>query len=222
VISVLIPTTGHRPVLLAEAMASAVAQVPAVDVVVEHDTWRTGLSATVNRAARVARGDYLTILSDDDYYLGPTVLQTLRDALDAHPAAGVAYSLPRYVDADGGPRWTPTRPAAWLRAHPVVTWDSLVDGLHIHGIGLLYRRDWWERAGQWDESLPCCEEWEYHLRLLWRGCAFLGVPVETVAYRVHPGQKSARRSAGYGRRSVNRLAVRRQIRDRYATMRRTA
>jgi GT2 family glycosyltransferase len=207
--SVLIPTIG-RP-WLPEAEASARRQAE-TEVIVEVDTERTGQCATLNRALKRAKGEYVAVLHDDDYYMRPDALTLLRATLDRHPDAAAAYSLPQYVNHLGVSIPTPDVIRAWATAHPVVT--TAKGGLLMHGGGILYRRSWIARAGPWDESLTCCEEWEFHLRLLSLGGVFVCCPVETVAYRVHKTQKSSRRGL-LGRRSTARLQVRHAIAAKY-------
>jgi glycosyltransferase involved in cell wall biosynthesis len=217
-ISVLIPTR-NRPGYLEQAVRSACEQRGEVEVIVEEDPQATGQSATVNRALARARGEFVTVLHDDDYYVRPDALALLLDTLEGDWRATAAYSLPEYVDAQGVSRGTPENLTAWQAAHRLVTWASVADGLVLHGGGILYRRDTWETAGAWDETLPCCEEWEYHLRLLSQGGVFVACPVVTVAYRQHRDQKSALRGpTRYARRSAARLEVRKTIRARYANV----
>jgi hypothetical protein len=119
-----------------------------------------------------------------------------------------------YVDREGNSLGTPDRNREWLAAHPVVTWETVRagHGILIHGTSILYRGAMCTAAGPWDETLTGGEEWEYHLRLLSMGYVFHSVDAVTTAYRVHAGQKSGRRY----RRTTARLALRRQINERYA------
>lgn len=213
-ISVLIPTY-RRPGLLQKAVASAAAQQGVeAEVIVEPDERATGQSATLNRALARARGELVTVLHDDDYYWTPEALAALEATLAAHPTAAAAYSLPQYVNVFGVPVRTPPTLAAFAAAHPVVTWATLAEGFAVHGGGFLYRRAALEAAGPWDEGLPACQEWEYHLRMLHRGARFVACPTVTVAYRLHMGQLS-RRGGRIGRRSAVRATLRREIAARY-------
>jgi alpha-1,6-rhamnosyltransferase len=233
-VSVIVPTY-QRPELLAEALASIMAQRYPPDqfeAVVVHDgpncmqpAWyhpahfrfirqeHKGLSAAVNYGVRLARGEYISILSDDDF-IYPNKFVVLAGYLDVHPEADAVYSLPMYVDQDGNNLGTPERNRGWLTAHSVVTWETVRagHGILIHGTSILYRRTMCIEAGPWDETLKGGEEWEYHLRLLSMGYVFHGVDAVTTAYRVHPGQKSGRRF----RRTTARFELRRRINERYA------
>jgi glycosyltransferase involved in cell wall biosynthesis len=215
-ISVLIPNHG-RPELLAEAYDSVRHQANVeVEVVIGADPTGRGQSWAVNQAFARSTGEQVLVLDDDDFLWRTDALALLLSTLAAHPEAGAVFSLPQYVDALGLPIETPPRVLAWAAAHPVVT--AAVVRRHrllMHGGGILYRRAWWERAGPWDEALPACQEWEFRLRLLALGLTYVGLPVVTVAYRIHKGQLSAR-GGRIGRRSAAHAAVRQQIDARYA------
>jgi len=150
-----------------------------------------GLSAAVNRGLGLARGEYCTILPDDDTILR-NKLEVLASFLDRQPAADAVYSLPRYFDVAGNVIDAPRAFRRFLVAHPVLTWDHVArgDGMMIHGTSLLYRRQMCIDAGGWDTNLDTGEEWEFHLRLLKMGYTFYSLDVVTTGYRVHPGCKS--------------------------------
>jgi alpha-1,6-rhamnosyltransferase len=227
-VSVLIPTR-NRPDYLREAVFSAAASgfEDSFEIIVIHDgepvqpmdgvrSFATpcpmGESALMNIALQEAKGEYLTILEDDDQIL-PHKLALLAAALDREPDVDAVFSLPVYIYPDGRSE-TPERLRAWLRANPIVTWDTIVrrQGLRFHGTSTMYRRTAWEKAGPWDETLTTGEEWEYHLRLLKCGCVFRGIDSVTTTYRIHDGQKSARAK----RRTMKRKAQLALINQRYA------
>lgn len=163
---------------------------------------KRGLSAAVNHAFQVSRGQYLTVLADDDLIL-PHKLATLAAALDAQPEADVVYSLPQYADKSGNPTNTPGSVIAWMEKHQWMRWENIMvdDGLLIHGTATMYRRETWEMCGEWDEALQRCEEWEWHLRLLYHGAWFRAVDSVTDLYRQHQGQKGRKdnRAGVHGR-----------------------
>ena len=52
----------------------------------------------------------------------------------------------------------------------------------------IHRREWIEQCGGWDESLPCAQERDLHLRIAAFGIPFLRIP--DVLYRVRPVEDS--------------------------------
>lgn len=214
--SVIVPTY-KRASLLKEALASAAAQTmdpSEYEVIVVNDggtgsarsvrsQWHgrcafhytriahAGLSAAVNRGLEMARGRFVTILPDDDMML-PNKLSDLCGYLDRHEA-DVVYSLAQYVGPGGEQLRPPPEVCEYLRAHPRLTWDHIIagHGLRVHAIATAYRLDACREVGGWDVKLPTMEEFEFHLRLLHAGYTFHALEKETVAYRVHPGNKSA-------------------------------
>ena len=241
-ISILIPTRHRTEYLLRalRSIAEQTCSLVNVEVVVVHDgqpcvfptipdyfpfdrsDWRdillrlhsqrqAGKSAAINHAFHLSTGRYIYILDDDDF-MHPTKLHTLRGLLDV-VEEDIVWGLPKYVDMAGQPSCqTPNLPARFMSEHPVLTWDKFLKGQQwgVHGTSCMYRRATWEQAGPWDERLTGCEEWEYHMRLLHNGCTFRGVPVVTDYYRIHPGQKSGRKA----RRTAQRLAQRQLVRGR--------
>lgn len=150
-----------------------------------------GLSAAINRGIALSRGEYFTILPDDDAIL-PNKLRVLCDFLDQHENADVVYSLPTYIDDRGRDIPTPEKLRTFLRSHPVLTWEHIRrgDGLWVHGTGTMYRRSVVDHVGGWDEKLDTAEEFEWHLRLLHAGHEFHAVDAVTTVYRKHRGSKS--------------------------------
>lgn len=162
-----------------------------------------GLSATFNTAVRLARGEYVTVLPDDDRFL-PNKLSLLVAELDARPDCGVAFSKPKYIDAAGRRIKERAKPAAFVRANRVVTSPR---GLCVNSASTLYRRSLFDEHGGWLEELPMAEEYEWHLRLLRAGVRFLGVNHYTCECRLHRASKS----------SSNRTSRKRRYRHLWAS-----
>lgn len=205
-VSVLLPTY-QRPALLREALDSLRRQTmplsdfevivindggPAVEAnvldgltgQVVNQPQNRGLSAALNAGLACARAPYCTIASDDDLVL-PDKLRALSDALDQAPEHVVAtFGLPVYTDEMGVPLGVPPHVRAFATTHPLVTSQvALIEGLHVHGTGLVYRTASIRDAGGWDETLPTAEEWDLHHRLLRYHGLFQFVDVEVVTYR---------------------------------------
>lgn len=160
-----------------------------------------GLSATFNTAAAVACGEYLTVLPDDDRFL-PNKLSLLVSELDANQDCGMAFSRPKYIDANGARQTERKKPALFVRENRVVTKPPIA----INSASTLYRRSLFDAHGGWLEELPMAEEYEWHLRLLRAGVRFLGVNHYTCECRLHRQSKS----------SSNRTSRKRQYRHLWA------
>ncbi len=152
---------------------------------------RVGLSAAVNHGLHRSRGEYYTILPDDDEML-PEKLKVMCNFLDKRPKQHVAYCLPKYIDANSLEIQTPKKYLHFQRRHPRLSWRHIRmgHGLNVMGTATLYRKDRVREAGLWDTKLPTAEEFEYHLRLLHHGFDFLAVPKVLMCYRLHDGNKS--------------------------------
>lgn len=205
-VSVLLPTY-QRPDLLEEAVASLRMQTMPRDdfemlvindggtpprlglldglhgVVINRAT-NGGLSAALNAGLAHAKGDYLTLASDDDLVL-PNKLLALCDALEQEPYSTVAtFGLPIYTDLIGNEKGCPETVRDFALRHPLVTSDvALAEGLYVHGTALVYRTAVVREAGGWDETLPTAEEWDLHHRLLRFHGPFRFVDVFAVTYR---------------------------------------
>ncbi|MFA7387676.1 MAG: glycosyltransferase, partial [Thiohalobacteraceae bacterium] len=140
-----------------------------------------GQAKARNRALREIRGSIVCFLDDDDLYL-PEHLQTIVAALGP-PQRDVVYTdadLVLEVVKDGTrqelERWTnPYRHDEFSRTRlyadnyiPINTWGIRTDCLR--------------RAGHFDESMTCCEDWDLLLRLS-REFAFTHVAQTTVEVR---------------------------------------
>lgn len=122
-----------------------------------------GLSAARNTGLKLARGQYVVYLDDDDLML-PDHLETLAGAIQSHPNSVV------YVDADyvnetleGRRRIEHSRGNPLL--HDAFSADRLAVQNFIPVNTFSHPRAIVDRIGGFDESLPALEDWEFLLRL---------------------------------------------------------
>ncbi len=142
-----------------------------------------GLTRTLNEVLPQCRGTYLAYLGGDDVW-APEKLERLVAALEADPAAAVAYSDARLVDAEGH-----ELAPSFLLAHDHVPapegdlFDELLRNNVVIASSAVYRRDAVEAVGGWDPDLPF-EDWDLLLRLAdrWPVAYAAGALVD---YRVH-------------------------------------
>lgn len=213
-VSVLVPTYNRAP-LLGEALRSILQQTfTDFEVVVVDDgsddatadvlatftdpRLRTikqahqGISRAMNAGLGAARGKFVSRLDSDDLWL-PDLLATLLPVLESRPEVGVVYAQADAME-DG-------RVVAHLQGLPLRYSDdslrSLVYDDCTCNIALVARRECFERAGPYDESLMANEDWDMWLRVA-RDSQFAFVPQVLARIRWHPGNLTGLRSGHLG------------------------
>lgn len=170
-VSVITPTVPGRESLLEEAVASVAAQTTPV---LEHLTWvddGEGPGPTRNRLARMAEGDWLLFLDDDDL-----LDQDFVEVLAPHTLTGdVVYPWCR---VRGELDWSPNRlfDAAGLLQYNFVPVTALV------------RKSLFERVGGMDAA-PW-EDWVFWRKCLAAGARFRCVPEVLWTYRIREGTRN--------------------------------
>lgn len=140
-----------------------------------------GLSSARNTGVRNSKGDYLTYLDSDDLFL-PAKLSLLVDALQANPSAGFAAGQAIPIDEN-------EQPVSAIFDTPIPEdTRQLVLGNPLHVGSVMLRRDWQERAGDFDESLRSYEDWDMWLRLARLSCSMVYVHQPVSLYRFHTAQ----------------------------------
>lgn len=209
-VSAIIPTYNYGR-FVCEAVESALAQsYPAMEVIVVDDgstddtrqrlaaygsriryIWQSnsGLSAARNTGIREARGDWVAFLDADDIWHHD---KTARQLAAAHTLGQPALIGSRGVDAL--PDELPVEPS--VRSLGV---SDFLLSLPVGPSGTIVRREAFESAGLFDESLRSVEDRDMWLRLAAR---FPAVEVDCPCwwYRTHAGQMhrhAARMAANY-------------------------
>lgn len=136
-----------------------------------------GQAASLNKGWGLGSGDYLGYISADDRLL-PSAVESLVQALDADPAAVVAYGDFNVIDETGAEIVAGKKTADYTK-------NGLLKDLICHpGPAALFRRDGFERVGGWDPQLRFVSDFEFWLRLCDVG-HFVRVPKVLADYRVH-------------------------------------
>jgi hypothetical protein len=203
-ISVITPTR-NRIGFLRQAVASVVAQsleqweLIVADDASEDGTWEylqslkeprvrslrmevhRERSAARNAALRVARGEFVLYLDDDDWLLD-RALARLIEALRAEDSAMGAVGARLTVGQDSWHREPHPR-----RRHVRDSWPDVLFGW-APGCGqALLKRSAVLEAGEWNERLSIAEDHDLWLRISRLGPVVL-IPQAVVAVRLHPGQ----------------------------------
>lgn len=131
------------------------------------DVEREGCAAIVNQLARLAQGEWLFLLADDDLLLP--------GCLEAHLAvsaeADIVYGPPEVEGEDG---------TQFRGSPPNIPSTALI------------RRSMWGRCGGYDERLPSVEDRDFYERAMRRDrfARFVRLEERLWVYRFHGGNKS--------------------------------
>ena len=114
----------------------------------------------MNTGIRESRGRYIARLDSDDQWL-PELLETEVAILDARPEIGLVYSKGQWATSD----LTPLPETIGHAPHfPDDTLRSMLWGDPTCNITVVVRRECFDRAGLFDESLAASEDWDMWLR----------------------------------------------------------
>jgi glycosyltransferase involved in cell wall biosynthesis len=147
-----------------------------------------GLTRTLNRGLRVARGEFIARQDADDWS-EPERFSRQIDFLWGHPEIALAGTDAQLHRADGRALWRLTLPRtseelapAFIRGNPFV-----------HG-STMFRRDLAVEIGGYREQFPCAQDYDFFWRLMERGGAVILDQV-LYHYRFTAGAVSAGRAA---------------------------
>jgi glycosyltransferase involved in cell wall biosynthesis len=145
-------------------------------------------AAARNRGLAATTAPLVAFLDGDDLW-HPDKLARQVTALRADPAAGLCYTVARFIDAGGHP--LPIRKPRRVVAGDV--FPLLVRGNVLIIASVLVRRACLDRVGTFDAALPVfgCEDWDLWLRVT-RHWPVTAVDEELTLYRRHDGNTSWR------------------------------
>jgi len=183
-------TTYNRLPLLWRAIESALAQTLRCEVVVADDCSsdateeyvlslgdrvvyhrnpvNLGHSATVNAGVRLAEGDWIKIIDDDDY-LAPNCIEEMAKAIALHPQAVICSCQAAQVDAKGK-KISQTRQVGVGKACYIpqedIHYGMLLEQVPFGTpIQVAFRKDAFLQSGGWDSSLTSCDDIDSWIRI---------------------------------------------------------
>jgi len=139
---------------------------------------QAGVSASRNRGAAQAQGEFLAFLDADDLWARDK-LELQLQALENTPQACLAYSWTNYIDVANKFLY----PGSHVSYQGEVYEYLLINNFLENGSNALIRRDKFQQAGGFDESLTGGEEWDLFIRMA-REHEFVAVSQVQVLYRL--------------------------------------
>src|SRR6267143_2469685 len=147
-----------------------------------------GLRANVETATQHARGEFLTLLADDDS-VEPGNYERKVGILEAHPEVGFVYSLAYATDENLVKRHVIRRleylDHSYIGGRSEFT--DLISGNYIYGPTVVLRRSLVEQHGLMDPNLPAAADplvdWDMYLRFMRHTqTAFVNEPLANVRF----------------------------------------
>ncbi len=148
---------------------------------------------STNLALARARGTWVSLLHQDDYWLSDRLL-VLRDAVDANPEVDVWLHPAHFFDEVGkkvGCWRCPFPRGKRLRAGEILPRLVLQNTIPI--VSPLIRRACIDAAGDMDASLWYYGDWDFWLRLASQA-SFYYLATPLAAFRIHPCSQTAKRT----------------------------
>jgi glycosyltransferase involved in cell wall biosynthesis len=142
-----------------------------------------GLSSARNYGIHHAVGKYIALLDGDDIY-GTNKLANHFAWLESSPQIGVVYSASQAIRDDGKPTLMRLSGKP-IKRDPLAA--LLCKNFIGHGSNAVFRRDIFDRVGEFDETLRSCEDIDYWLRIAaTKKWDFHREPSVQCFYRVRP------------------------------------
>jgi glycosyltransferase involved in cell wall biosynthesis len=143
-----------------------------------------GAPASRNRGIRQAAGQYVALLDDDDTWLPGKIEKQIAVFGQAPEKVGLVYTGFYFVAAR-----SEQTVATVLPAKRGDVYDQMLESCILGSPTPLIKKECFEQAGLFDETLPSCQDWDMWLRIA-KKYEFDFVPEALARHYVHGSQVS--------------------------------
>jgi O-antigen biosynthesis protein len=140
-----------------------------------------GSAAARNFGIRLAKGELISFLDADDYWRMPEKLEKQVACFAEDSSLGCINTGWHLVDEEGNHLKT-VQP--WHKA-PELNLETWLKQKCVRTSAMMFRRQWLEKVGGFDEELRQSHDVDLILRLSLAGCKTIWLKEETVCYRQH-------------------------------------
>ena len=126
---------------------------------IQHEENKGG-SAARNTGVKVAQGEYIALLDDDDEWLPEKLERQINKFQELSSDFGVVYSGFSFVYEKSGEVVSSHVPA--FRGN---VYDRIIKSCILGGSTPLIKKFCFQKAGLFDESLPSCQDWDICIRI---------------------------------------------------------
>ena len=147
-----------------------------------------GVYANMNRCLELARGEYITIVHDDDLYVPEFIEQEVR-LLDEHPNVGMVHCAAFETDPAGVPQWLNKVYSDTRIMKGKEVFVQFLQGHNVYCSSVMARASLYRMVGSFDARH---RSGDYHMWLrmaLHADVAYLAQPL--IAVRLHDGRLSS-------------------------------
>lgn len=132
---------------------------PSTQIVISRSSKNLGAQKARNRGYQIAQGDVVMFMDSDDILAKDGVVPLLQQ-LERYPDLDYVYG-------------NVVRTNAFLKptAHVLPVGSSFssnaaeIAGYHWHTMGAIYRKDYLQKVGPWNEKLTGSQDWEFQARV---------------------------------------------------------
>jgi len=144
------------------------------------DQPNSGLTVSLNRGIRLAKGEYIARMDADDLS-EPERLEKQVEALDRNPGIAVVGCWYKVIDENGSLLGYKRLPDDVNQLAKLLKRDNPI----CHG-SVMMRKEAIQAVGLYNENLRYAQDYELWLRMLYQGYGFYVIPDFLYSYRISP------------------------------------